>query len=85
MASGGSSQNVAPNLYKNAIFKNRVVAYELHEHNWIKSIQIINSPSLVEEFVTLFIMINGSCCPVVLLFIGILPAAMRSCVLIEGD
>jgi hypothetical protein len=52
-------QKAAPNLFKRARFKNRSVHTELHNHNWIYNIQKINSSLLLEEYVTLYMMLSS--------------------------
>jgi hypothetical protein len=59
MAQGAALRDVAPNLYKRVRFKNRSVAFELQNHNWIRNIHRINSTNLLDEYVTLLLMISG--------------------------
>jgi hypothetical protein len=48
----------APKLYKLARFKNRSVHMELNNSNWIRNLGDINTPDLLEEFVTLHMAIS---------------------------
>jgi hypothetical protein len=52
-------KDIAPNLFKAARFKSRSIATELHNSNWIRNIGPINSPSLLNEYVLLFIMLSS--------------------------
>jgi hypothetical protein len=53
----GSMEHIAPNLFKNTKFKRRTIQKELHSDNWVKSLALINNPSLLDEFVTLSMML----------------------------
>jgi hypothetical protein len=45
---------IAPNLFKQARFKKRMVATELQDNNWIKNLGEINSTSALEEYILLY-------------------------------
>lgn len=51
---GTSPKDLAPNLYLQAKFKRRKVCQELHNDNWIRNLQNIETPVLLQEFVLLF-------------------------------
>jgi hypothetical protein len=44
-------KDIAPNLYKMARMKNRIVFAELHNHSWIKNLREINSSIMLEEYI----------------------------------
>jgi hypothetical protein len=46
-------KDIAPSLFRNARFKSRTIAIELHNSIWIRNIGAINSPALLQECVTL--------------------------------
>jgi hypothetical protein len=54
---GATPKDIAPNLFKNTKFKRRTIQKELHSDNWVKSLALINNPSLLDEFVTLSMML----------------------------
>jgi hypothetical protein len=56
---GAAPKDLAPNLFKSAKFKKRMVHTELRDYNWIKNLKEINSPTLLEEFVLLFLALKG--------------------------
>jgi hypothetical protein len=45
---------MAPNLFKCARFKKRTMYTEINNSNWIRNLNNINSASLIEEFILLF-------------------------------
>jgi hypothetical protein len=49
---------IAPNLYKLARFKKRIVATELQNSNWIRNLGVINNPDVLEEFTLLYIALS---------------------------
>jgi hypothetical protein len=51
---GVAPKDLAPNLFNLAHFKTRSVHDELRNNNWISNLQNINSTSLMEEFILLF-------------------------------
>jgi hypothetical protein len=51
-------KDIAPNLYKMARMKNRIVFAELHNHSWIKNLREINSSIMLEEYIMLFIALS---------------------------
>jgi hypothetical protein len=55
---GSSPKELAPNLYLRARFKYRIVFTELKKLNWIRNIRDISSPSLLEEFILLFMALS---------------------------
>jgi hypothetical protein len=56
---GSTLKDIAPNLFKRAKLKNRSVHKELFNGNWTRSIGLITSPALLEEFVTLHMAISS--------------------------
>jgi hypothetical protein len=48
---------IAPSLFKNARFKHRAIATEIHNSSWIKNIGAINCPDLLHEYVLLYTML----------------------------
>jgi hypothetical protein len=56
---GSSPKDMAPNLYKNARFKNRSGHSELTNHNWIRNLGVIGSAQLLDEFVLLYLAITS--------------------------
>jgi hypothetical protein len=52
-------KDIAPHLYKRAKFKNRTVHAELKNHNWTYNIHGVKSYFLLEELVTLYIMLSS--------------------------
>jgi hypothetical protein len=55
---GSSPKELAPNLYLRARFKYRIVFTKLKKLNWIRNIRDISSPSLLEEFILLFMALS---------------------------
>jgi hypothetical protein len=55
---GTSPKMLAPNLYKQARFKFRTVKRELNNMNWIKNLGQINTETLMDEFILMFIALN---------------------------
>jgi hypothetical protein len=55
---GTSPAMLAPNLYNQARFKFRTGKTKLNNMNWIKNIRHINSETLMDEFILLFIALN---------------------------
>jgi hypothetical protein len=51
--------DLAPNLFKTTIYKNITVHCELRNNNWIRSLQNINTPAQLDEFVLLFLAISS--------------------------
>jgi hypothetical protein len=54
---GAAPKDIAPGLHKKAWFKRRIVYHELNNDNWIKNLNDINTPALLDEFVMLFLVI----------------------------
>jgi hypothetical protein len=50
-------RDIAPNLYKNSRFNNRSVFSKLQNLNWIRNIGEVNNPTLLHEYVLLYIML----------------------------
>jgi hypothetical protein len=55
---GTSPKVLAPNLYKQAGCKFRSGKRELNNMNWIKNLGQINTETLMDEFILLFIALN---------------------------
>jgi hypothetical protein len=55
---GVALKDITPNLFKRTRFKNRSVHIELHNYNWTRNIHEIDSPTLLEEYVTLFLVLS---------------------------
>jgi hypothetical protein len=55
----GPKRNSSKSL-KKARFKKRLVQVELQNYNWIRSIGTISTPSLMNEYVMLFIMLAST-------------------------
>jgi hypothetical protein len=49
---------LAPNLYKKAFYKYKMVNRELNNMNWIRNINQINTETPIDEFIILFIALN---------------------------
>jgi hypothetical protein len=52
-------KDLAPGLFKSAIFKKRSVYSKLKNSNWIRNLGVIDSPELLDEYVTLFLAISS--------------------------
>jgi hypothetical protein len=55
---GSSPRLLAPGLYKQARYKKKSVSTELHNENWIKNFGNIQCPTLLEEFVQLYLAVS---------------------------
>jgi hypothetical protein len=55
---GATPKDQAPNLFKMTRFKNRTVHCELHNNNWIRNLQNINTTTQLEEFTLLFMLVS---------------------------
>jgi hypothetical protein len=55
---GVAPKALVPNLYKQVQYKYRTIHKELKEYNWIKNIKHINSETLMDEFILLFITLS---------------------------
>jgi hypothetical protein len=56
---GSAPRNIAPSLYKAARFKTKSIATELHNQNWVRNIDPVNTLELLNEYVLLFIMLSS--------------------------
>jgi hypothetical protein len=56
---GAALKDLSPNLFNMAHFKMRSVHDELRNNNWISNLQNINSTSLMEEFIQLFMALES--------------------------
>jgi hypothetical protein len=56
--SGTSLKEMAPNMYKMAWYKTRNVQTELQDSRWIRNIGNINSTTLMEEYILLFLALS---------------------------
>jgi hypothetical protein len=52
-------KDLAPDLYKSARFKKRLVFKKLQRDNWIRSIGEISCPTLLDEFVLLYMALSS--------------------------
>jgi hypothetical protein len=52
-------KDLAPNLFRLAMFKKRSVHAELQNSNWIRNLQDIHTPSQIEEFTMLFMALES--------------------------
>jgi hypothetical protein len=51
---GAAPKDLAPGLYQTARYKKRSVYDELKNSSWIKNLQEIHDPDLLDEFVQLY-------------------------------
>jgi hypothetical protein len=56
---GVSPKEIAPNLFKQIRYKTRSVQHELQNYNWIRNIQFIEIPTLIQEFVMLYVALGS--------------------------
>jgi hypothetical protein len=56
---GIAPKDMAPTLFASTRFKRRSMHQELTNSKWIKSIGIINNPSMIEEYVMLYLGISA--------------------------
>jgi hypothetical protein len=52
---GAAPKDLAPGLFKSARFKKWSVYSELKNSNWIRNLEVIDSPGLLDEYVNLFL------------------------------
>jgi hypothetical protein len=55
---GPAPKDIAPGLYKAARFKKRSVCDELRNSSWIKNLQVIQDPDLLDEYVQLYMALS---------------------------
>jgi hypothetical protein len=55
---GTPPMTLAPNLYKQVRYKFRTVKKEFNNMNWLKNLVQINTKTLLDEFILLFIALN---------------------------
>jgi hypothetical protein len=53
-------KELAPNLYRVTRYKMRSVCTELHNNNWIRSLNDMESSVLIEEFTLLFMALSST-------------------------
>jgi hypothetical protein len=56
---GAAPKDFAPGLFRRTRFKNRSVAIELRNKNWIRSLKEIPSADLLQEFVMLHLALSS--------------------------
>lgn len=56
---GAAPKDLAPNLYLQAKIKKRTVRQEIQNDNWIRNLQNIDNPVMLQEFVLLFMAISN--------------------------
>jgi hypothetical protein len=56
---GTTPKDIAPNLYKAARCKRRMVSIDLHNSNWIRNIRGINTPAMLEEYTLLYMALSS--------------------------
>jgi hypothetical protein len=56
---GTTPKDLAPNLFKIARYKRRTVSKELHNDNWVRNLENIDSEILIEEFTMLFMALSN--------------------------
>jgi hypothetical protein len=55
---GAAPKDMAPGLFKRARFKSRTLYDELRNNCWIRSLKEVNTPELIDEYVTLYLAIS---------------------------
>jgi hypothetical protein len=56
---GVSSKEMAPDLFRQIRYKRRTIYFEMHNYNWIRNIQNIDSSILIHEFLMLFVALDS--------------------------
>jgi hypothetical protein len=56
--SGTSAKEIAPNPYNLTRCKRRSVHTEMQQSNWIKNLRGINSPTLLQEYILLYMALS---------------------------
>jgi hypothetical protein len=55
---GAAPKDMAPGLYQTTRFKKRSVYDELRNSSWIKNLQVIQDPDLLDEYVQLYMALS---------------------------
>jgi hypothetical protein len=56
---GSAPKDIAPNLYREARFKTRLVHTGMRNLNWIRNLRNINTSSLMEDYIMLHLNLSS--------------------------